>query len=54
VVNALIQAVPSISNVLLVILIFWLIFAIMGVNFFSGKFYKCVDAKNRSLHVYYR
>ncbi|KAH3837491.1 hypothetical protein DPMN_110882 [Dreissena polymorpha] len=44
VVNALIMAVPSIINVLLVCLVFWLIFAIMGVQFFSGKFWKCVDS----------
>ena len=42
-VNALVQAIPSIFNVLLVCLIFWLIFAIMGVQLFGGKFYKCVD-----------
>ena len=40
VVNALVQAIPSIFNVLLVCLIFWLIFAIMGVQMFAGKFYK--------------
>ncbi|TSP09133.1 Sodium channel protein type 5 subunit alpha [Bagarius yarrelli] len=43
VVNALIGAVPSIMNVLLVCLIFWLIFSIMGVNLFAGKFGKCVN-----------
>ncbi|XP_071749702.1 sodium channel protein para isoform X10 [Lepeophtheirus salmonis] len=43
VVNALVQAIPSIFNVLLVCLIFWLIFAIMGVQMFAGKYYKCVD-----------
>lgn len=40
VVNALIQAIPSIFNVLLVCLILWLIFAIMGVQMFAGKYYK--------------
>ncbi|XP_025407714.1 sodium channel protein para-like isoform X2 [Sipha flava] len=45
VVNALVQAIPSIFNVLLVCLIFWLIFAIMGVQLFAGKYYKCVDPK---------
>lgn len=40
VVNALVQAIPSIFNVLLVCLIFWLIFAIMGVQLFAGKYYK--------------
>ena len=40
VVNALVGAIPSIVNVLLVCLIFWLIFAIMGVQMFSGKYHK--------------
>ncbi|KAB0360458.1 hypothetical protein FD754_004614 [Muntiacus muntjak] len=43
VVNALIGAIPSIMNVLLVCLIFWLIFSIMGVNLFAGKFYECIN-----------
>ncbi|KAG6940061.1 sodium voltage-gated channel alpha subunit 9, partial [Chelydra serpentina] len=30
-------------NVLLVCLIFWLIFSIMGVNLFAGKFFSCVN-----------
>uniref|UniRef100_A0A3Q3G5W6 Sodium channel protein n=1 Tax=Kryptolebias marmoratus TaxID=37003 RepID=A0A3Q3G5W6_KRYMA len=43
VVNALMGAIPSIFNVLLVCLIFWLIFSIMGVNLFAGKFYSCMN-----------
>uniref|UniRef100_A0A8C8SLJ1 Sodium channel protein n=1 Tax=Pelusios castaneus TaxID=367368 RepID=A0A8C8SLJ1_9SAUR len=43
VVNALISAIPSIMNVLLVCLIFWLVFSIMGVNLFAGKFGKCIN-----------
>lgn len=43
VVNALVGAVPSIFNVLLVCLIFWLIFSIMGVNLFAGKFFYCFN-----------
>ncbi|XP_032364130.1 sodium channel protein type 4 subunit alpha B [Etheostoma spectabile] len=43
VVNALVGAIPSIFNVLLVCLIFWLIFSIMGVNLFAGKFYHCFN-----------
>lgn len=31
-------------NVLLVCLIFWLIFSIMGVNLFAGKYYYCFNA----------
>ncbi|XP_048517744.1 sodium channel protein para isoform X1 [Dendroctonus ponderosae] len=49
VVNALVQAIPSIFNVLLVCLIFWLIFAIMGVQLFAGKYYKCVDNNKTTL-----
>ncbi|KAF3706378.1 Sodium channel protein type 2 subunit alpha [Channa argus] len=43
VVNALLGAIPSIMNVLLVCLIFWLIFSIMGVNLFAGKYYHCIN-----------
>ncbi|MEQ2262115.1 Sodium channel protein type 2 subunit alpha [Xenotaenia resolanae] len=43
VVNALLGAIPSIFNVLLVCLIFWLIFSIMGVNLFAGKFHSCLN-----------
>uniref|UniRef100_A0A3B4ZB52 Sodium channel protein n=1 Tax=Stegastes partitus TaxID=144197 RepID=A0A3B4ZB52_9TELE len=46
VVNALLGAIPSIFNVLLVCLIFWLIFSIMGVNLFAGKYYSCVNRTN--------
>ncbi|XP_050308218.1 sodium channel protein 60E [Anthonomus grandis grandis] len=51
VVNALMYAIPSIFNVLLVCLVFWLIFSIMGVQFFSGKFYKCVNADGFRLPI---
>ena len=49
VVNALIQAIPSIFNVLLVCLVFWLIFCIMGVQFFGGKFWKCLNNQTNKL-----
>ncbi|XP_073329243.1 sodium channel, voltage-gated, type I-like, alpha [Pagrus major] len=52
VVNALLGAIPSIFNVLLVCLIFWLIFSIMGVNLFAGKFYSCIDrATNKPFNI---
>ena len=35
---------PAIVNVMLVCLIFWLIFSIVGYQLFGGKFYKCVNA----------
>ncbi|XP_056090591.1 sodium channel protein type 4 subunit alpha B [Rhinichthys klamathensis goyatoka] len=49
VVNALVGAIPSIFNVLLVCLIFWLIFSIMGVNLFAGKFYYCFNETSESI-----
>ena len=39
VVNALVGALPDIFNVLVVCIIFWLIFAIIGINLFKGKFF---------------
>ncbi|KAM8988556.1 sodium channel protein type 4 subunit alpha isoform 1-T1 [Ara ararauna] len=49
VVNALLGAIPSIMNVLLVCLIFWLIFSIMGVNLFAGKYYRCINTTTGEL-----
>ncbi|KAL9953553.1 hypothetical protein ACROYT_G040985 [Oculina patagonica] len=43
VINALFAAIPGIGNVLVVSLLFWLIFSILGVQLFSGKFQACVD-----------
>lgn len=51
VVNALIKAIPSIFNVLVVCIVFWLIFCIVGVQFFSGKFFKCVDAEGERINA---
>ncbi|XP_043260630.1 sodium channel protein 60E-like isoform X2 [Colletes gigas] len=51
VVNALMYAIPSIFNVLLVCLVFWLIFSIMGVQFFGGKFFKCIDENGELLDI---
>uniref|UniRef100_A0A8I3Q9N8 Sodium channel protein n=1 Tax=Canis lupus familiaris TaxID=9615 RepID=A0A8I3Q9N8_CANLF len=53
VVNALVGAIPSIMNVLLVCLIFWLIFSIMGVNMFAGKFGRCINQTEGDLPLNY-
>lgn len=45
------NAIPAICNVLVVCLVFWLIFSIMGVQFFAGKFWKCTDADGELLEV---
>jgi hypothetical protein len=41
VVNSLVRAIPSMFNVVLVCFLFWLIFGILGVQLFAGKFYSC-------------
>nr|ASY04967.1 Nav1.8 [Antrozous pallidus] len=51
VVDALVGAIPSIMNVLLVCLIFWLIFSIMGMNFFSGMFGRCINMTNKDFSL---
>ncbi|XP_055662607.1 sodium channel protein type 5 subunit alpha-like isoform X2 [Falco peregrinus] len=45
VVNALLGAIPSILNVLLVCVVFWLLFNIAGVKFLGKKFSKCILKK---------
>ncbi|XP_059674764.1 sodium channel protein type 5 subunit alpha [Gavia stellata] len=45
VVNALLGAIPSILNVLLVCIVFWLLFNIAGVKLLGKKFSKCVLKK---------
>ncbi|XP_028841357.1 sodium channel protein type 4 subunit alpha-like [Denticeps clupeoides] len=37
------RAIPCMLNVLMVCLLIWLIFAIMGVNMFAGKFHHCLN-----------
>uniref|UniRef100_H2YKP5 Sodium channel protein n=1 Tax=Ciona savignyi TaxID=51511 RepID=H2YKP5_CIOSA len=39
--DALFRSIPAILNVFVICLIFWLIFAIMGVNLFAGKMASC-------------
>ncbi|XP_051890436.1 sodium channel protein para-like [Pristis pectinata] len=51
VVNALVASIPSISNVMFVCLIFWLIFGIVGVQIFGGTFFQCVDENNERLPI---
>lgn len=45
----MVGAIPSIMNVLLVCLIFWLIFSIMGVNLFAGKYYYCFNETSEEM-----
>lgn len=41
-IQSLINAIPDIGNVMVVSLLFILLFAILGTNFYKGKFYKCL------------
>lgn len=41
VVTALLESVVAIMNVGIVLLLVWLMFAILGVDLFAGKFYSC-------------
>lgn len=43
VVTALIESVFTMANIMVVILLIWLVFAILGVSFFAGKMYHCTD-----------
>lgn len=49
VVNALVGAIPSIVNVLLVCAIFWLIFSVIGVNMFAGRYYYCFNTTSEEI-----
>ena len=40
-IQALFMAVPSIINVLIVTVLFYIIFGIIGVNYFKGTFFYC-------------
>jgi hypothetical protein len=44
--TAIIKSVPPLGNVILVGLLFYLVFAILGVNLFAGTFYSCVSAES--------
>ncbi len=41
-ITALINAIPNIFNVIIISLLFFVIFGIIGVNYFKGAFYRCI------------
>ena len=41
--NALFMACPDVANVSIISLLFFMIFWIIGVNYFKGKFFYCDD-----------
>jgi hypothetical protein len=43
VVNSLFRSIPTLANIAMVLVIFWLIFGILGVQMFAGTFFSCND-----------
>lgn len=52
IVNALISSLPSMTNVTIVCLFLMLIFAILGVNFYKGKFQSCSITDDEDIKNY--
>ncbi|XP_023777741.1 sodium channel protein type 5 subunit alpha-like [Cyanistes caeruleus] len=51
VVNALFGAIPSIFNVLLVCVVFWLLFNVLGVKWLGSRFWKCTFKKENNVSI---
>ncbi|XP_030094934.1 sodium channel protein type 5 subunit alpha-like [Serinus canaria] len=51
VVNALFGAIPSIFNVLLVCIVFWLLFNVLGVKWLGSRFWKCTHKQESTDHI---
>lgn len=47
---ALVHAIPNIINVFMIAMLFFVIFAIIGVNFFKGLFYYCETSQIEYLY----
>ena len=43
VVNSMFRSIPTIANVLILLVMFWMVFGILGLQLFGGKFYSCND-----------
>uniref|UniRef100_A0A8C5IIH4 Sodium channel protein n=1 Tax=Junco hyemalis TaxID=40217 RepID=A0A8C5IIH4_JUNHY len=52
VVNALFGAIPSIFNVLLVCVVFWLLFNVLGVKWLGSRFWKCTHKVENTDYIY--
>ncbi|CAI2379843.1 unnamed protein product [Moneuplotes crassus] len=50
-IEALLSSLPAIGNVVIILVLFVLIFAILGVNFFKGAFYSCTSKEDDSLII---
>eukprot|EP00064_Thunnus_orientalis_P023179 superscaffoldBa00008516_g23410 len=49
VVDVLLSIIPSLLDMLMVVLVAWLIFSILGVNLFAGKFYYCYNETSEEI-----
>jgi hypothetical protein len=49
IVNAMISSIPAVCNVLIVVILIWLIFGIVAVQFFGGTFERCIYASTGEL-----
>lgn len=43
IVRTVVRSLPAVLNVLALCVFFWLVFGVVGVQFFSGRFYSCTD-----------
>jgi Ion transport protein len=50
-IQALYKALPSIFNVIIVSLFFFIIFGIIGINYFKGAFYECYIGDRYPLNI---
>jgi Ion transport protein len=50
-IQALFMAVPNIFNVIIVSMLFFVIFGIIGVNYFKGQFYSCNFGEGQLLYL---
>ncbi|XP_034390660.1 sodium channel protein type 4 subunit alpha B-like [Cyclopterus lumpus] len=51
VVQALVRTVPSMLDFLLVVLVLWMVFSILGVNLFAGRFFYCFNETAEELFL---
>lgn len=48
--NSLVNSLPSIINLQIIILLFFLVFGIFGVNYFKGGYFRCVSLNTAQLN----
>ena len=51
VVNSLFASIPAMTNLLMVVCLFLIIFSILGVNFYKGRFFNCEIPEGSILEI---